>query len=104
MVLSTRPSDFRDTAAFCADERGSASARPGEMLGLVLFTTHRGELVEAVLDLRGRWRCPRLPALERPLNILYDPRRFAPSPPGVEALERAAVWLKGTVQLPPGRR
>lgn len=81
-----------------------APKRPGAMLGLVLFTTHRGELVEAILDPEGRWHCPRLPVLERPLNALYDPRRFEPASPGTEALERAAAWLKGTVQLPPDRR
>jgi hypothetical protein len=103
MVLMSRPLDFLDPRALPATEP-TAPAKPGEMLGLVLFTTHRGELVEAILDLQGRWHCPRLPVLERPLNTLYDPRRVGPAPFGVETLERAATWLKGTVQLPPDRR
>lgn len=65
------------------------------MIGIVRFTTHRGESAEAILDDDGRWRCPRLPVLDRVLNILFDPRRDEAD--GQAALHRVAAWLKGEV-------
>jgi hypothetical protein len=71
------------------------------MIGVVLFRTHRGEPAEAILGDDGRWRCPKLPVLERPLNILYEPGRYSAgdAPPGHAELYRAASWLKGGVRL-----
>ena len=78
----------------------SVRTRPGSIIGMVIFTTHRGERAEAILDVEGRWRCPRLPVLNRVLNILFDPRReeMGDGPFGQEALRRVAAWLKGVVQ------
>ena len=69
------------------------------MIGLVRFETHRGEPAEAILDDVGRWHCPQLPILDRPLNILFDPHRDEPgeAPFGRVALGRVAAWLKGSV-------
>jgi len=77
--------------------------RPGPIIGMVIFTNHRGERVEAILDVEGRWRCPRLPVLNRVLNILFDPTRegMGGAPFGQEALRRVAAWLKGVVQAGP---
>jgi len=68
------------------------------MIGLVRFQTHRGEPAEAILGADGRWRCPRLPVLERPLNVLYGLDREPPGehPLGWPTLTRAAQWLRGT--------
>ena len=72
------------------------------IIGTVVFQTHRGELAEAILDLEGRWRCPRLPVLDRVLNILYEPGRLPGGdlPFGHAELIRVAGWLKGNVRLP----
>ena len=69
------------------------------MYGVVRFRTHRGEPAEAILDERGHWQCPRLPVLNRVLNILYAPERVAVPglSPEAAALLRVANWLKGTV-------
>ena len=37
-------------------------------IGVVVFQTHKGERAEAILDVEGVWRCPRLPVLDRVLN------------------------------------
>ena len=70
------------------------------MIGLVRFRTHRGEPAEAILDQGGRWRCPRLPVLDRVLNILYAPgdRPTNGTPFGHAELHRVAAWLKGTAE------
>ena len=77
--------------------------RPGSIIGMVIFTTHRGERAEAILDVEGHWRCPRLPVLDRVLNILFDPTRetMVVAPFGHDALRRVADWLKGVVQAEP---
>jgi hypothetical protein len=70
------------------------------VVGVVAFRTHKHEEAEATLTRDGRWRCPALPVLERPLNTLYEPGRFASKPAlpyGHEALEQVAAWLKGNV-------
>lgn len=70
------------------------------IVGMVIFTTHRGERAEAILDDQGRWRCPELPVLDRVLNILFEPREGATADvsAGHDALHRVAAWLKGVVQ------
>jgi hypothetical protein len=70
------------------------------IVGEVVFLTHRKEQAEAILDGDGRWRCPKMPVLDRVLNALYEPRRFANSdmPFGYGALIAAATWLKGEVR------
>ena len=83
-------------------EPGSQVASgPKPILGVVIFTTHRGELAEAILDGEGRWRCPRLPVLDRVLNILFEPGREARGgiPFGHAELDRVAAWIKGRVRL-----
>lgn len=69
------------------------------VVGVVAFRTHKQEEAEATLTRDGRWRCPALPVLERPLNTLYEPGRFASPgrPYGHEALDQVAAWLKGNV-------
>jgi hypothetical protein len=81
----------------------SVGTRPGPIIGMVIFTTHRGERAEAILDVEGRWRCPRLPVLDRVLNILFDPARegMGGAPFGHVALRRVADWLKGVVEAEP---
>ena len=80
-----------------------ARTRPVSIIGTVIFTTHRGERAEAILDVEGHWRCPRLPVLDRVLNILFDPRRegMEVAPFGHDALRRVADWLKGVVRVEP---
>lgn len=75
---------------------------PHEIIGTVVFRTHRGETAEAILDREGRWRCPRLPVLDRVLNILYEPGRLPGGnlPYGHAELFRVAGWLKGEVRQP----
>lgn len=92
-------------SAVAIPARGSSTSGesfPAEepALGVVVFTTHRGERAEAILDAEGTWRCPELPVLDRVLNILYAPSREAGGdrPPGLSALLRAAAWLKGEVR------
>lgn len=110
MVFTSRPPDFLDTRlAVEGGERLSPRPpteplpprQPEPIIGLVIFTTHRGERAEAILDRHGRWRCPKLPVLDRVLNILYEPRRVGQggAPSGHEALGRVAAWLKGTVEV-----
>ncbi len=81
----------------------SVRTRPVSIIGMVIFTTHRGERAEAILDGEGHWRCPRLPVLDRVLNILFDPTRetMGVAPFGHDALRRVADWLKGVVQAEP---
>ncbi len=69
------------------------------VVGVVAFLTHKKEPAEATLTRDGRWRCPGLPVLERPLNSLYEPARFAAAgrPFGHEALDQVAAWLRGDV-------
>ena len=73
------------------------------ILGLVTFPGRRGERAEAILDVEGRWRCPKLPVLDRVLNILFAPGSEAirVSPFGHDELERVAAWLNGTVRARP---
>jgi hypothetical protein len=90
--------DFRGCRP--ATESLTASvARP--CIGVVIFTTHRGERAEAILDSEGRWRCPRLPVLDRVLNILFEPARQARGSAefGHAELDRVAAWIKGRVRL-----
>lgn len=69
-------------------------------IGMVVFWTHKRERAEAILDAEGRWRCPRLPVLDRVLNALYEPRRDTAGdmPFGHAELIRVAAWLKGEVR------
>jgi hypothetical protein len=97
MVLMAERQDCVGLGSLLVGEKNPL-AEPENMIGLVRFTTHKGEPAEAILDLQGRWRCSRLPVLERPLNILYDPRRFKPF--GVGALHAVAAWLNGTARFP----
>ena len=71
------------------------------VVGVVVFPTHKKERAEAILDAHGVWRCPVLPVMERPLNLLYEPGRFprGDRPFGYSALIRAAEWLKGEVRI-----
>jgi hypothetical protein len=73
----------------------------GLNIGVVVFSTHKGERAEAVLDAGGRWRCPALPVLERPLDALHGPRPESGGdmPFGHAELIRAAAWLKGVATM-----
>lgn len=93
-----RPADaFRGPSA---DDPAPVADR-GPIIGVVVFPDRRGGQLEAILDDRGRWSCPRLPVLDRVLNILYEPGRVdgGASPFGHRALIQAAEWLKGEVRF-----
>ena len=70
-------------------------------IGVVVFLTHKREQAEAILDVEGVWRCPKLPVLDRVLNALHKPRRDATGtmPFGHPELIRVAAWLKGVVRF-----
>jgi hypothetical protein len=70
-------------------------------IGMVVFLTHKKEQAEAILDVEGRWRCPKLPVLDRVLNVLYEPKRVAGGalPFGHAELIRVAAWFKGVVRF-----
>ncbi len=114
VFLGTYPGhEPEDPTPLKAVDGPCAWTRPGSIIGMVIFTTHRGERAEAILDGEGHWQCPRLPVLDRVLNILFDPTREAIGvvPFGHDALRRVADWLKGVVQaeptgtdIPPGKR
>jgi hypothetical protein len=74
---------------------------PEPNIGVVVFLTHKGEQAEAILDLEGKWRCPKLPVLDRVLNALHKPKRDATvaMPFGHHELIRVAAWLKGVVSF-----
>ncbi len=92
--------------AILSMQRGPVPESPGApgptpRIGAVIFTTHRGERAEAILDAEGRWRCPRLPVLDRVLNILFEPKRGSTGLAsfGHAELDRVAAWIKGRVCL-----
>ena len=91
-------SDFADAPRF-PEPAVTVSSGAEPIVGLVVFTTHRGERAEAILDGEGRWSCPKLPVLDRVLNILFEPRREGTSPFGHAELHRVAAWIKGSVRL-----
>lgn len=70
-------------------------------IGVVVFLIHKGEQAEAILDLEGVWRCPRLPVLDRVLNALHGPRRDSgdDGPFGLAELMRVACWLRGVAKV-----
>ena len=70
-------------------------------IGVVVFRTHKTEQAEAILDVEGVWRCPKLPVLDRVLNALHEPRRDAGTdiPFGHAELIRVAAWLKGVAKV-----
>jgi hypothetical protein len=70
-------------------------------IGVVVFLTHKKEPAEAILDVEGVWRCPKLPVLDRVLNALHEPRREAGGtmPFGHPELIRVAAWLKGVAKV-----
>lgn len=70
-------------------------------IGVVVFETHKGEQAEAILDIEGVWRCPKLPVLDRVLNALHGPKRPARAdiPFGQAELIRVAAWLKGVAKV-----
>ena len=103
-LLGTHPAlDPGDRIRLTTATEPIPPSRLGPIIGLVIFTTHRGERAEAILDGEGRWRCPELPVLDRVLNLLYVPRREAEgvSPFGHDQLGRVAAWLKGEVRADP---
>ncbi len=114
VFLNTYPgNEPEDPAPWTPALGPGARTRPGGIIGKVIFATHRGERAEAILDVEGHWRCPRLPVLDRVLNILFDPTRetMVVAPFGHDALRRVADWLKGVVEaeptgsdIPPGQR
>ncbi len=99
-ILGTLEFAPRDQARSCAATESIPPPRRGPIIGLVIFTTHRGDRAEAILNAEGRWSCPGLPALDRVLNILFEPKRGAAgaSAFGHDQLGRVASWLKGRVQ------
>lgn len=104
MVLTSHRPDFLETSRVVdAVEQPRPRPLAEAVIGLVVFKTHRGEWAEAILDGQGCWRCPKLPVLDRVLNILYEPKRVGPTgaPFGQEALVRVAAWLKGAVVAKP---
>jgi hypothetical protein len=70
-------------------------------VGMVVFLTHKGEQAEAILDIEGVWRCPKLPVLDRALNALHAPKQdsFDDVPFGLAELMRVACWLKGVARV-----
>jgi hypothetical protein len=70
-------------------------------IGVVVFLTHKNVQAEAILDVVGVWRCPKLPVLDRVLNALHGPRRDAGGTMlfGHPELIRVAAWLKGVVRF-----
>src|SRR5262249_23082378 len=70
-------------------------------IGVVVFLTQKGEQAEAILDVEGVWRCPKLPVLDRVLNALYAPRRDSGDdvPFGLAELLRVTSWLKGVAKV-----
>jgi len=70
-------------------------------IGAVVFLTHKKEQAEAILDIEGKWRCPKLTVLDRVLNALHEPRRDAGGTMrfGHPELIRVAAWLKGVVSF-----
>jgi hypothetical protein len=70
-------------------------------IGVVVFLTHKRKQAEAILDIEGVWRCPKLPVLDRVLNAFHEPRRRpgAVVPFGHAELIRVAAWLKGVVSF-----
>ncbi len=103
MVLTSRPPDFLERLAARPSSEPLPPRQSEPIIGLVIFRTHRGERAEAILDHQGRWCCPKLPVLDRVLNILYEPRRVGQESAafGHEALGRVVEWLKGTVEVSP---
>lgn len=86
--------DFRPTAEVRVPVREAG-------IGEVVFLTHKGEQAEAILDLEGVWRCPKLPVLDRVLNALHSPRQDSRDdvPFGLAELLRVAAWLKGVAKV-----
>lgn len=74
------------------------SSRPAS-IGIVAFRTHRNEPAEAILDLEGIWRCPKLPVLDRVLNALHEPKSNPDTSFGHAELLRVAAWLKGEARI-----
>jgi hypothetical protein len=72
-----------------------------EIIGKVLFMTHRGEPAEAILGKGGLWHCPELPILDRVLNILHAPKPTEGQGPafGHAELQKVADWFRGMVKL-----
>jgi hypothetical protein len=70
-------------------------------IGVVVFLTHKGEQAEAILDIEGVWRCPKLPVLDRVLNALHAPKQDSGDdvPFGLAELMRVAAWLKGVARV-----
>ncbi len=70
-------------------------------IGMVVFLTHKKEQAEAILDVEGKWRCPKLPVMDRVLNALHEPRRGAGGdmPFGYAELIRVAAWFKGEARF-----
>lgn len=75
---------------------GAGFEPPGdEAIGRVAFVTHRGEDAEAILGKDGTWRCPKLPVLERPLNLLYAPKPVERAEDfGRDEVRRVAHWFR----------
>src|SRR5579875_1474756 len=70
-------------------------------IGVVVFLTRKKEQAEAILDVEGVWRCPKLPVLDRVLNALHAPRQDSGDdvPFGLAELMRVAAWLKGVARV-----
>ncbi len=92
------PETFFGTG-YGSGELATTTSEPS--IGVVVFLTHKGEQAEAILDLEGVWRCPKLPVLDRVLNALHAPREVSGSdvPFGLAELLRVAAWLKGVARV-----
>ena len=101
ILINDSPMDSGDGVQVPAPYEPDRHADNAADIGTVVFLDHKKQPTEAILDSQGKWRCPRLPVLERVLNVLYEPGREEADRLtfGHSALIRVAKWFKGEVLL-----